>query len=107
MRDLLRDIEVLRSKVYIEGYQYLSGSNSRRSRSRMNLVGTKIRPLRRVLANLIPEAFKLSLPDISEVPSFGSRGRLLVEEDRHVKFLGKLSAESPGERNTIIHRYAG
>src|SRR6266498_226388 len=107
MRDLLRDIEILGSKVDIKGYQYLSGSNSRRSRGRMDVLRTKVRLLHRVFANLIPEAFKLSLPDISEVPSFGSRGRFLVQEDRYVKFFGKLPAESPGERNTIIHRYAG
>ena len=62
----------------------------------MDLLGTKIRLLRLVLANLLPEAFKLSLADISEVPSFGSYGRFLVEEDRHVKFLGKLLPEGTG-----------
>src|SRR5438093_4402247 len=107
MRYMLRYIYVFSSKVDIEGYQDLSGSNSRGSRSRMDGLRTKVRLLHRVFANLIPEAFKLSLPDISEVPSFGSSGRFLVEEDRYVKFFGKLPAESPGERNTVIHRYAG
>src|SRR5881296_1600037 len=107
MRDLLRDIEVLRSKVDIVGYQYLSGSNSRRSRSRMDLLGTKIRLLRRVLANLLPEAFKFSLPYIGEVSSFGGHGRFLVEENRHVKLLGKLLAESTCKRNAVVHRCAG
>src|SRR2546425_1913840 len=107
MRDLLCDIQVVSSEIDVVGYQYLSRSNSRRACSRMDLLGTKIRLLRRVLANLIPEALKLSLSNISEVPSFGSRGRFLVEKNRHVKFLGKLLAESTGQRNTALHRYTG
>src|SRR6267143_4863840 len=107
MRDLLRDIEVLRSKIDVEGYQYLSGSNTRRARTGMDLLRTKIRPLRRVLANLVPEAFKLSLSNVGKVPSFRSRRGFLVEENWYMEFFGKLLAESAGKRNTLIHRHAG
>src|SRR5437879_5840390 len=84
------------SKVDIVGYQYLSGSNGRCTCSGMNLLWTKVRFLRRVFADLVLEAFKLSFPDVSEVPSFRSRGRFLVEENGHVKFLGELLPESTG-----------
>src|SRR5712692_715740 len=73
----------------------------------MNPLGTKVRFLRRVFADLVLQAFKLSFPDISEVPPFRDLGRFLVEENRHVKFLGKFLPESPSQRNAIIHRYSG
>src|SRR2546425_2189640 len=107
MGDLLRDIYIARTKIDIVGYQNLSGPNSRRPRGGMDLLGTKVRFLRRVPTNFVSKALKLSFPNVSEVPSFGSRCRFLVEENRHVKFLGKLLPERTGQRHAIIHRYPG
>src|SRR5438309_6439035 len=73
----------------------------------MNLLGAKVRFLRRIFADLVLEAFKLALSDICEIPSLRNRSRLLVEENRHVKFLSEFLPESTGWRNALLHRHTG
>ena len=93
MRDLLRDRKVVRPKVNVVSDQYFPGAHGGSSRSRMNLVGAKVRPLGRVSAHLVAESLEFACSHLREVSSLRRRSGFLIEEDWNMKSLREFSAE--------------
>src|SRR3989442_11806329 len=107
MGDLVCDWQVACSKVHVVGDENFTGSNSCRSRGRVDFLGSIIRPPGRVFSDFVTELLELSSSNIGKITPVWSGSCFFVQEDWNVELFCKLLSKPSRQCNAILHHHPG